>query len=96
MKKVILLGCLIGATGCTGGGMGWLNSSPEGYVDFRVQGDAAGVQAAGDMLNGLITNGKASPDTDTPYWQNRQHENTWKLSNIFKLKPITKQYNQGS
>lgn len=93
MKKVMIGGLAlltIVGTGCSGNGWGFTNSSPEGFGSLHIYGDSAGLQAINDGLNGLITNGKASPDMPTSYWNNREKENTWKLQNIFKMKPLMK------
>jgi len=44
----------------------------EGF--FAMHGDARGLRAFGDTLNGMITNGKANPDSDTAHWNNRRLE----------------------
>lgn len=44
-------------------------------VDFEMRGTTKGLQAFGDTLNGLITNGKASADAnDTPYYEHRRKQ----------------------
>lgn len=37
---------------------------------FLLSADAEGIRAFGDSMNGLITEGKASPDVKSAYWQN--------------------------
>ena len=39
-----------------------------------IDADAKGMQAFGDVLNGMVTNGKASPDKDTAHWQLRKRQ----------------------
>jgi hypothetical protein len=39
-----------------------------------LQGSPAGLRAMFDGMNGMITNGKASPDQDTAHWQQRKAE----------------------
>lgn len=34
--------------------------------------DAEGMRAFGDTMNGMITNGKAAPNTDTAHWTTRR------------------------
>lgn len=41
-----------------------------------VVGTPEGIRAYGDSQNGLITNGKASPDQKTAYWNTREHRET--------------------
>lgn len=36
-----------------------------------ISADAEGMKAFGDFANGLVTEGKASPDVKGSYWQNR-------------------------
>lgn len=38
-----------------------------------VAGDAEGMRAFGDTLNGLVSEGKASADIKGAYWQHREH-----------------------
>jgi hypothetical protein len=39
-----------------------------------ISADADGMQAFGDMIQGAITNGKASPDTDTAHYGVRREQ----------------------
>lgn len=69
MKRLIIVGCLFAATGCTAGATivprdGW----------FEMRGDERGIQAFGDTVNGLVTTGKASPDQDTAYHITRREQ----------------------
>lgn len=66
--KRLMIGILLASlvTGCSqmshsGGGDGYIN----------IMADAKGMQAFGDMQNGMITNGKASPDKNTAHWMTR-------------------------
>ena len=73
MKKVILVFVVVASstvmTGCAAShSMPW----EDGHV--TISGDPKGIRAFGDAMNGLITNGKASPDKDTAHWINRRHE----------------------
>lgn len=68
----LLAGIAAATTGCS-----TLGDSHTGYFDdgyISVQGDARGMRAFGDAMNGLITNGKATPDMDTPFYVNRRAE----------------------
>ncbi|CAB4151780.1 hypothetical protein UFOVP591_35 [uncultured Caudovirales phage] len=50
-------------------------SSP--YSDrgsIAIAADEKGMRAFGDMFNGAITNGKASPDQETAAWQARKQQ----------------------
>jgi alkylated DNA nucleotide flippase Atl1 len=63
MKKVMLIG-LIALSACAGsasmGERAELSGSPEA------------LRAMGEIMAGLVTEGKASPDTRGAYWQQRQ------------------------
>ncbi len=50
---------------------------------FMMAGDAKGVRAFGDTLNGLITNGKASPDIDTPHWATRRSQESEETKRVY-------------
>lgn len=41
---------------------------------FAMEGTPKGIAAAMDGMNGMITNGKASPDKDTAHWIARKAE----------------------
>lgn len=40
----------------------------------RLEGSPAGLRAMFDGMNGMITNGKATPDQDTAHWIHRKAE----------------------
>lgn len=40
----------------------------------KLEGSPAGLRAMFDGMNGMITNGKASPDQDTAHWIHRKAE----------------------
>jgi hypothetical protein len=42
---------------------------------FLLSSDAEGLRAFGDTLNGLVTEGKASPDIEGAYWKSRNENN---------------------
>lgn len=71
MKKVILLVLLSACTSAC-------SLVSEGRVGdngrFLLMADSEGMRAYGDYVNGVITNGKASPDTDTPYYRLRTEQ----------------------
>ena len=70
------LACIIAAstmTGCTTFGANQMfGDSDRGFV--MLAGDAEGIRAYNDGINGVITNTKASPDVKSSYWQNRDRE----------------------
>jgi hypothetical protein len=47
---------------------------PTEHGRILIDADAKGMQAFGDVLNGMVTNGKASPDKDTAHWQLRKKQ----------------------
>ena len=49
-------------------------SSPLQKGSINLSADAEGMRAFGDTLNGLITNGKESPDKVSAHWLNRKNE----------------------
>lgn len=58
---------------CTGvGASNMFSSSERGFV--MLAGDAEGIRAYNDGLNGIISNTKASRDVKSSYWQNRDKE----------------------
>lgn len=69
---VKLIGCILLATLATGCTYGGLSSYGDDFVEMR--GTPAGIAALSDYHSGLVTNGKASPDVDTPYWNVRRAE----------------------
>lgn len=48
------------------------NMLSDGHI--AVIADAPGMRAMMDGMNGLVTNGKASPDKDTAHWIHRKAE----------------------
>lgn len=58
------------ASGC--GALSLPSPAQEGTI--MLAADAKGMKAFGDTLNGLVTNGKASPDQDTAHWIARKAE----------------------
>ena len=67
-RRLIASLAIIGTcTGCT-------QMSHSGHSDIlQIQGTPEAIRAYGDMQVGLITTGKASPDTDTAYHVTRRH-----------------------
>lgn len=58
---------------CTGFGANQMfTDSDAGFV--MLAGDAEGIRAYNDGINGVITNTKSSPDVKSSYWQNRDQE----------------------
>lgn len=70
-KKTV--GAMVVAFHLTGCGVISL-PSPEADGNILIQADAKGMAAFGDVMNGLVTNGKATPDVDTPAWSARRHD----------------------
>lgn len=71
MKRVCLaLVLAVSSVGCTHKSR--FDPTDRGYVN--VEGDEKGMIALSDMLSGLITNGKASPDKTTAHWQTREKQ----------------------
>jgi len=71
--KTIKMIIVLGASCATFSGCGLLYTplpSSRGHV--VLSGDAPGVHALMDGLNGFITNGKASPNHDTSFYANRR------------------------
>ena len=48
------------------------NPMPTNNGRILIDADAKGMQAFFDGQNGMITNGKASPDLDTAHWKTRR------------------------
>lgn len=72
MRTLVLLVALSLLTGCTSMvGESWLTGDKG---RFLMAGDAAGMQAASDMFSGFITNGKASDDIESSFWQHRKKQ----------------------
>ena len=66
-QKMIVIAGLVALTGCAGnlsvaGDQATLSGSPEG------------LRAMFDGMNGMISNGKASPDKNTAHWQMRNKQ----------------------
>ena len=83
MKHVSKLGLITGAVaalvlqGCTFmGGEALSTSDEEGRLLLST--DRAGLEAFGDLMTGLVTTGKASPDQDTAHHQLRKEQNQTK------------------
>lgn len=78
MKRLIIVGCLFAATGCTAGATivpedGW----------FEMRGDERGIQAFGDTVNGLVTTGKSAPNVADEYHITRREQiRTFGLSGL--------------
>ena len=85
MKKIILIVFLASSTACTTTvGQGW---NGEGRV--LLAADERGMEAFSDMIQGTITNGKASPDTDTGAWETRRQQiKTWGSSILRKPRKV--------
>lgn len=65
VASAILAGVVAVCSGCA-------VTSPTGEGHVAISGDARGIKAFYDGMNGMITNGKASPDQDTAHWQMRK------------------------
>jgi len=69
-KSILLAGIVMGLSAC-----GTMSSHlPTDNGRIIIDADAKGMQAFGDVLNGMVTNGKASPDKDTAHWQLRKKQ----------------------
>lgn len=69
MKKGIIIAAItLTITGCTTG----VSYSSGDHASLS--GTPKGIRAMMDGMNGLITNGKASPDQDTAHWIARKQE----------------------
>lgn len=70
MKTFFAFIGIVAMTGCG------VVSTPSPFADGHVTitGDAQGIRSFMDGMNGMITNGKASPDQDTAHWIARKHE----------------------
>ena len=67
------LAALLASSGCSGVmSHRMFEDSDTGFV--LLTGDAEGIRAYNQGLNGLITNTKASPDIKSSYWQVREQE----------------------
>ena len=70
-KKVgLAILAALSITGC--GAIYSPNPLHDGHI--AVMADAKGMRSFMDGMNGMITNGKASPDQDTAHWIARKHE----------------------
>lgn len=69
---LIVGGVAAATSGCSIVGSDHTGVWDDGYIS--IAGDARGMRAFGDAMNGLITNGKATPDADTPFYANRRLE----------------------
>ena len=69
LNLVVLAMVALGCTACSGKARVTAPGDDSGYVAF--EGDAKGVNAFLDGMNGMITNGKASPDKNTAHWITR-------------------------
>ena len=76
IRAITLSALTISEVGCSSFmGDGVLTPMGEGRI--LINADSEGMMALSDLINGSITNGKASPDTVTPYYQVRTtHLNT--------------------
>mgnify|MGYP001011298558 CR=1 FL=1 len=63
---------LFGAQGCSFTAGGDWGTDDRGKILFSA--DAEGMAAISDAMQGLINNGKASPDVDTPHYQMRREQ----------------------
>lgn len=70
ISVIVWAGIATLAAGC--GSVSMPSPSQDGHI--MIAADAKGMQAFGDVFNGAITNGKASPDQDTAHWQHRKAE----------------------
>ena len=70
-KLCLIIPITAALTGCTSH-MRMFEDSDNGYV--MLTGDAEGIRAYNDGLNGLITNARGNPDIKSAYWQNREKE----------------------
>lgn len=71
-RRLIAALGIVSCTGCSVIGSDHTGPWDDGYI--HVSGDARGMRAFGDALNGLVVTGKASPDKDTAYHYNRRAE----------------------
>lgn len=66
-NKMIVVAGLVALTGCAG------NLSVAGE-QATLSGSPEGLRAMFDGMNGMISNGKASPDKNTAHWQMRNKQ----------------------
>lgn len=77
IKKItttLAVATMVSTTACTS----FVGQGIDGRGRVLINADAAGMQAFSDTLNGLVTNGKASPNAETPAWVTRRHYITMK------------------
>lgn len=73
IKAAMAVVASAGLTGCTTfGASNMFSDSDRGFV--MIAGDAEGIRAYNDGINGIISNTRVSKDTKSPYWQNREVE----------------------
>lgn len=81
MKTTLIILAVASLSSCTGLVQHSMFGSEEGgYVSINA--DAAGMQALGDWNAGLITEGKASPDIESAYYQLRKEQEKQKTFRI--------------
>jgi hypothetical protein len=86
IKLVLAVGIVSLTTGCAGLiGENMFTGQDEGR--FLLSSDAEGLRAFGDSLTGLITEGKASPDIKSAYWQNADARVEVKKFRILSARP---------
>lgn len=66
-KKLLAIAVIIGSASCSSnhGSIGH-----DGY--FQLYGDAKGIEAFSDTINGLVTTGKSAPNVVDSYWKHRE------------------------
>lgn len=72
MKRMKMIGLVAVLSCVTGVLQGCAIGAPRGDGYIAITADARGMDAFGRTTNGWITNGKASPDVDTPAWQTQR------------------------
>ena len=81
---VVLVVLAVSLSGCTSfGASRMFEGSDAGFV--MLAGDAEGIRAYNDGLIGHITEGKAAPETKSPYWQTREQETAIKTLRFKKV-----------
>ena len=82
ISVMMWIGIIVPMTGCSSmAGESLFTSDTEGR--FLLSADAEGIRAFGDAMNGLVTTGKAVPNTaDKPdsYWETRQKVVTFRAA----------------
>lgn len=51
---------------------------------FLISADRAGLEAWSDGMNGILTNGRISPDLESPHWQLRKQQTTARAFRVSK------------